>query len=139
MNKRKTKTKAKAKAKTKRKSKGGRPAHKPTEQQRGQVRHLAAIGVPAQDIAEVIGISRRSLYTHYKEDLQGAAVKANAQIAGYLFAAAKKGNVTAQIFWLKTRAGWRERPDLHEGDDGPKRPRRIIVNEIAQQSDDRDG
>jgi hypothetical protein len=26
-----------------------------------------------------------------------------------LFAAAKAGNVTAQIFWLKTRAYWRER------------------------------
>jgi hypothetical protein len=26
-----------------------------------------------------------------------------------LFAAAKAGNVTAQIFWLKTRAHWRER------------------------------
>jgi hypothetical protein len=31
-------------------------------------------------------------------------------MCGYLFAAAKGGNVTAQIFWLKTRAHWRERP-----------------------------
>jgi hypothetical protein len=30
------------------------------------------------------------------------------QVAGYLFNAAKNGNVTAQIFWLKTRAKWRE-------------------------------
>ena len=27
---------------------------------------------------------------------------------GFLFANAKKGNVTAQIFWLKTQAGWKE-------------------------------
>jgi len=33
------------------------------------------------------------------------AVKANAQVAGFLFAAAKGGNGTAQIFWLKTREG----------------------------------
>ena len=26
-----------------------------------------------------------------------------------MFAAAKAGNITAQIFWLKTRAHWRER------------------------------
>ena len=30
-------------------------------------------------------------------------------VSGSLFAAAKKGNVTAQIFWLKTRAHWREK------------------------------
>ncbi len=34
----------------------------------------------------------------------------NAQVAGFLFNAAKNGNVTAQIFWLKTRAKWRESP-----------------------------
>ena len=31
-------------------------------------------------------------------------------MAGFLFAAAKGGNVTAQIFWLKTRARWKEPP-----------------------------
>jgi hypothetical protein len=35
---------------------------------------------------------------------------ANAIVSGSLFAAAKGGNVVAQIFWLKTRAQWRERP-----------------------------
>jgi hypothetical protein len=30
------------------------------------------------------------------------------QVAGFLFNSAKNGNVTAQIFWLKTRAKWRE-------------------------------
>jgi hypothetical protein len=40
----------------------------------------------------------------------GVNLKANAQVAGFLFNAAKSGNVTAQIFWLKTRAKWRETP-----------------------------
>jgi hypothetical protein len=31
-------------------------------------------------------------------------------VAGFLFNSAKSGNVTAQIFWLKTRARWRETP-----------------------------
>ena len=35
--------------------------------------------------------------------------EANAIVSGSLFAAAKGGNVVAQIFWLKTRAQWRER------------------------------
>lgn len=39
-----------------------------------------------------------------------AQSSSNAQVAGFLFNAAKNGNVTAQIFWLKTRARWREVP-----------------------------
>ena len=31
-------------------------------------------------------------------------------ISGSLFTAHKAGNITAIIFWLKTRAHWRERP-----------------------------
>jgi hypothetical protein len=32
-----------------------------------------------------------------------------------LFANAKGGNVTAQIFFLKARAGWRDRPEEDDG------------------------
>lgn len=45
-----------------------------------------------------------------RDELDLGATKANAQVAGFLFAAAKGGNVTAQIFWLKTRARWKEPP-----------------------------
>ena len=46
----------------------------------------------------------------------------NSLVAGYLYNAAKGGNVTAQIFWLKTRAKWRETPvELrHSGSIGRK-------------------
>jgi hypothetical protein len=33
---------------------------------------------------------------------------ANATVSGYLFAAAKAGNILEIIFWLKTRAHWRD-------------------------------
>jgi hypothetical protein len=36
-------------------------------------------------------------------------------ISGCLFVAAKAGNIAAMIFWMKTRARWRERPAA----DGP--------------------
>jgi hypothetical protein len=32
---------------------------------------------------------------------------------GFLFNSARNGNVTAQIFWLKTRARWKEAPSEH--------------------------
>lgn len=88
----------------------GRRAHKPDPAQRRQVEAMAAYGIPEVDIARVIGIDPKTLRKCYRDELDLGATKANAQVAGYLFNAAKNGNVTAQIFWLKTRAKWREVP-----------------------------
>src|SRR5947207_14653638 len=52
----------------------------------------------------------KTLRKHYREELDLGETKANAQVAGFLFNSARTGNVTAQIFWLKTRARWRETP-----------------------------
>jgi len=88
----------------------GRRAHKPDPAQRRQVEAMAAYGIPEIDIAAVVGVDPKTLRKHYREELDLGATKANAQVASYLFNAAKNGNVTAQIFWLKTRARWRETP-----------------------------
>ena len=71
---------------------------------------MAAYGVPENDISRVVGVDAKTLRKHYREELDLGETKANAQVAGFLFNAAKNGNVTAQIFWLKTRARWREVP-----------------------------
>ena len=42
--------------------------------------------------------------------------EANAVIAGCLFATAKAGNIAAMIFWMKTRARWREQPPANDPD-----------------------
>jgi hypothetical protein len=88
----------------------GRRAHKPDPAQRRQVEAMAAYGIPEDDIARVLSVDPKTLRKHYREELDLGETKANAQVAGYLFNAAKNGNVTAQIFWLKTRAKWRETP-----------------------------
>ena len=71
---------------------------------------MAAYGIPEPDIARVAGVDPKTLRKHYREELDLGEAKANAQVAGFLSNAAKNGNVTAQIFWLKTRAKWRETP-----------------------------
>jgi hypothetical protein len=88
----------------------GRRAHRPDPAQRRQVEALAAYGIPEADISGVVGIDPKTLRKYYREELDFGETKANAQVAGFLFNAAKNGNVTAQIFWLKTRAKWRETP-----------------------------
>src|SRR5271168_849284 len=75
---------------------------------RDKVRHLAGVGVRQDDIAKIIGCAPKTLHKQCRDDLDRGVAEANATVSGYLFAAAKAGNVTAQIFWLKTRAHWRE-------------------------------
>jgi len=54
------------------------------------------------------GCAAKTLRRHFRDELDRGVAEANATISGSLFGAAKGGNVTAQIFWLKTRARWRE-------------------------------
>src|SRR5580700_9359230 len=75
---------------------------------REKVRHLAGVGVRQDDIAQIIGCAPKTLRKQCRDDLDRGVAEANAMVSGSLFAAAKGGNVTAQIFWLKTRAHWRE-------------------------------
>jgi hypothetical protein len=76
---------------------------------REKVRHLAGVGVRQDDIAKIIGCAPKTLRKRCREDLDRGVAEANAMVSGSLFAAAKGGNVTAQIFWLKSRAHWREK------------------------------
>ena len=76
---------------------------------REKVRHLAGVGVRQDDIARIIGCAPKTLRKRCRDDLDRGVAEANAVVSGSLFAAAKGGNVVAQIFWLKTRAHWRER------------------------------
>ena len=79
-----------------------------TDAMRDKVRHLAGIGVPQDAIARIIWCAPKTLRKRCRDDLDRGAAEANAIVSGCLFAAAKGGNVAAQIFWLKTRARWRE-------------------------------
>jgi predicted transcriptional regulator len=81
---------------------------------REKVRHLAGLGVPQDDIARIVGCTPKTLRKHLRDELDRGVAEANAMISGSLFAAAKAGSIAAQIFWLKTRAHWRERTATEE-------------------------
>ena len=85
-----------------------RPAFVVTDAMREKVQYLAGLGVPQDDIAKIIGCAPKTLRKRFREILDRGVAEANAMVAGYLFNSAKQGNVPAQIFWLKTRAHWRE-------------------------------
>ncbi len=89
----------------------GRPPFEPTDEMRRTVERLAACGVPQDDIGRVLvpgGIVKHTLIKYFREELDTGAIRANALIAGSLFNKAKSGDTASMIFWLKTRARWRE-------------------------------
>lgn len=92
-------------------NKMGRPPYEPTEKDRQQVKTLAAMGVPDYDIAKVMQLSGPTLRKHFFHELESGHIEANAKVAQSLFKMAtdsEKPNVSAAIFWLKTRARWSE-------------------------------
>jgi hypothetical protein len=80
-----------------------------TDAVREKVRHLAGLGVRQDDIARIVQCAPKTLRKRCRDDLDCGVAEANAIVSGSLFAAAKGGNTAAQIFWLKSRARWRER------------------------------
>ncbi len=100
----------------------GRRSHSPSPADRRTVEALAGYGTPEADIAGLLSIDPKTLRKHYRHELDLGHVKANAKVAENLFRKATgegREAVTAAIFWLKTRARWRE-TSVHElsGRDG---------------------
>ena len=88
-----------------------RKPHEPTDKDRKQVTIMAGIGLTQSQIGKVLGISDDTLRKYYEHELETAESIMNAQVAQNLYSIATSkgsGSVAAAIFWMKTRAGWRE-------------------------------
>jgi hypothetical protein len=106
----------------------GRRSHKPDPFHRRQVETMAGYGVPQEGIARVLAVDPKTLRKHYREELDTGHFKATAKVAESLFRKATgdgSQSVTAAIFWLKTRGGWRETPQEHK----------VEVTDLTQISD----
>ena len=88
------------------------------------VRAMAGYGVPHDDIALVVKCSPPTLRKRFREELDVATIEANARVAQTLYQqATQPGNIAATIFWLKARAGWREKQVVEvTGQDGAMVP-----------------
>ena len=81
-----------------------------------RVEALAGYGLPAADIACVLAVEVEDLKAAYAHELESGGIKANARVAESLYRKAigdGREGVTAAIFWLKTRARWKE-TSVHE-------------------------
>lgn len=107
----------------------GRKAWVPTREDKQLIELMCIAGVSRDQIAEVMKVSNKTLSRHCSDILATARPRANSKIAGALFQNAIKGNVTAQIFWLKTRAGWRE---TDHNQDAATASTTVIINALPK-------
>jgi hypothetical protein len=110
--------------------KPGRPPHKPTDATRQTVSLHATVGTRQEVIAEILGISVDSLQRHYRSELDTSREKANASVGGALFKKAMSGDTASMIFWMKTRARWRETVDI-SNEDGTLKPEPVAAAVLA--------
>ena len=111
----------------------GRPAFEITDEVLSKVEDLAGKGLSRDQIAWSLGIAPGTLYRKKKEnsELSDAIKKGESngleEITNALYKNAKKGNVTAQIFYLKCRSQsqWNDRP--HESEEGYVEPVKVEV------------
>lgn len=99
--------------------------HKPDEKTRRQITLMAGIGLRRDEICKIMDICEDTLDRYYNKELEISRQMLNAQVAGNLFRIATsqdhRGAVTAAIFWMKTRARWKETIDV-SNDDGSLKP-----------------
>ena len=88
-----------------------RQPHQPDDKSRKQVLLMSGIGLTQDQIARVMLVSDETLRKYYSDELETGAAKMNAAVAQNLYSIATskgQGAVAAAIFWMKTRANWRE-------------------------------
>ena len=97
----------------------GRPSHDPTPLAKNFVESATLAGIPHDVISDALGISKHTLYKHYRQTLDNALARANAKVANTLFQMATSGkNTSATIFWMKTKMGWSTKRQVDITTDG---------------------
>ena len=95
----------------------GNPPYVPTPEQRRDVEAWVKAGLKPEDIGVLLDISEPTVRRHFKDELTKSRIKVKAAIGASLVAKALRGNLTAQIFYLRTQAKWNVRVE-HTGEGG---------------------
>lgn len=97
---------------------------------------MVAAGIPEDIICKCLAppCSKNTLRKHFERELETSAPLADASVAGRMHQMALTSpNPAWAIFWLKCRAGWKERHQLeHTGKDGAKLMTLADLDRIVQ-------
>lgn len=103
----------------------------PTDKDRQQVERMVGFGLTQEQICKIIGISENTLRKYFADELENGVSRINSAVAQNLFAIATSrdpGSVAAAIFWMKTRAQWKEINHHAHGGDNDRAPIKIDAN-----------
>ena len=93
----------------------GRP-YQPTEEQRRQVMTMTGFGIRQEEISNALEIDKKTLHKYFRRELDTGMTEANVRVVQALYTNATKNmSVAAQIWWTKTRMGWKEAQDINVG------------------------
>ncbi|PHS13482.1 MAG: hypothetical protein COA78_07020 [Blastopirellula sp.] len=105
--------------------------HEPTELHRSEVKLLSSFGMQEKRIADYIGIAEKTLRKYYREELDSGIATQIMTASKGLFQKVQSGNLTAIIFFLKTKGGFSEKIDL-SNEDGTLAP--AVVRRVFAKS-----
>jgi|5B_taG_2_1085324.scaffolds.fasta_scaffold32836_2 transcriptional regulator with XRE-family HTH domain len=104
----------------------GRPKIEVTKELCDKAEQYASQGLTMEQIADALGMSKSSLFEKQKDNLdlmesiKRGKAKGIVTITNALFEKAKDGDNTAMIFYLKNRAGWKDKIETEHTGEGLK-------------------
>ena len=99
-----------------------------------RIEALAGYGMSVAEIASIYRLEQAMVRQTFAHELEAGEAKANARVAENLYRKATgegREAVTAAIFWLKTRARWKERT-VSEITTPPDSPIAALMQRIAE-------
>ncbi len=98
----------------------GRPKVVWLEETANAIIAMRSGGLAAEYVAKALRVNVRTLYRHYKDELEIGAEMCAGKVAAVLVKRALDGDVRACEFFLKCRAGWKPAAEEAPGAEGRK-------------------
>ncbi len=99
-----------------------KPGPKPSPIDPSEVRKLAEIGVKIEEMAHVFGVSRDTLERRFRKEINEGRQNLKNSLRVWQLSAARKGNVTMQIWLGKQLLDQCDQPTNDEEHEDYKRP-----------------
>jgi len=117
----------------------GRPPIEITDEVCRKVEKLAAQGLTHEQIALILGMGESTLYKkktqfiEFLEAIKRGQAKGVGVITNKLFKKARDGDNTSMIFYLKNRAGWKDKQEIEYSGDMPNNGGICRASEILRE------